>query len=218
MPDQRISSIRRWLRFSLKQLFLAVAFVAVGLWAWNWLYRKVVVVRAWTSNDRVVGSYLGYPNDHRKHREFAVVTGKFTTSTVLSACSFVIRSGAVEKANQVTVGRSTTLLGRPYSQDLTIPLAISEMEFREERVSEVNVPGDNPGGYARLSWHTSYDVQHNIRVVARKTIPDKITPGRRHIVYVEGDTEEITADGSMTVEDFAKANPGNYLVVTVELQ
>jgi hypothetical protein len=58
---------------------------------------------------------------------------------------------------------------------------------------------------------------HNINVVDKQTLPGKITPGRPHIVYVEGD-QAIVVDGSMSVEEFAKANPGNYLVVTVEVK
>ncbi|HEV3006408.1 MAG TPA: hypothetical protein VGX78_18195 [Pirellulales bacterium] len=58
---------------------------------------------------------------------------------------------------------------------------------------------------------------HDIAVVATKTLPGTVTPGRPHIVYVEGD-QKINFDGAMTVEEFAKANPGNYLVVTVEVR
>jgi hypothetical protein len=61
------------------------------------------------------------------------------------------------------------------------------------------------------------EVTHNINVVAKQTLPGTITPGRPHIVYVEGD-QAINVDGKMTVDEFAKANPGNYLVVTVELR
>ncbi len=57
----------------------------------------------------------------------------------------------------------------------------------------------------------------NINFVAKQTLPGTITPGRPHIVYVEGD-RPIVVDGTMTVEDFAEVNPGNYPVVTVEVK
>lgn len=83
-------------------------------------------------------------------------------------------------------------------------------------------------------------VEHNINIVAKRTLPCWITPSRVHIVdvpagrgghagravmpssipprivYVEGD-QSINVDGKMTIEEFAKQNPGNYLVVTVTL-
>jgi hypothetical protein len=61
------------------------------------------------------------------------------------------------------------------------------------------------------------DVTHNIEVVATKTLPGTITPGRPHVVYVEGD-QAINVDGKMTLDEFAKANPGYYIVVAVEVR
>ena len=46
--------------------------------------------------------------------------------------------------------------------------------------------------------------------------PGRIGPARPHIIYVEGD-RPIVLNAGMSIQDFAKKNPGNYLVVVVKL-
>jgi hypothetical protein len=91
--------------------------------------------------------------------------------------------------------------------------------FGEERSSggRSTYLGVKVYGHAYSTPSRNPSVEHNINVVANKTLPGTITPGRPHIVYVEGD-QKIVVDGNMTLEAFAKANPGNYLVVTVEVR
>jgi len=55
MPDDEPTRRFR-LRFTLKQLFLVVTLIGVGLSVWNWAFRKEVVVRAATAEDEVFPS------------------------------------------------------------------------------------------------------------------------------------------------------------------
>jgi hypothetical protein len=196
-------------RFTLKQLFLAVALVAIGFGTWHWLTRKVVVVRAPRAEDRVFGD-----ESLKSRRNVAVVTGRFMKGTSLLAKLYLAHSGIVaEDFGHFIEGRKEEK-GGPIWESATIRLGLGEYPLTGGQRTDLLITGDIPGGSMASNWQS---IRHNINVVAKQTLPGKITPGRPHIVYAEGD-RQIVVDGSMTVEEFAKANPGNYLVVTVEVR
>ncbi|HVC93027.1 MAG TPA: hypothetical protein VND64_05015 [Pirellulales bacterium] len=220
------------LRFSLRQLFLAVALVAVVLGVWKWLTRKEVVVRAATAEDEISASYAGFIGDDWEARNIAVVSGKFAKNTSLSLTMFAVRFGTVEKIGAASIRRKQSQaagggdtgrggaasIGRKQSQavgsiweSLNIRLAFGERDSPRGREAVLGASGQGQFVGNRMR------IEHNINIVAKKTLPGTITPGRPHIVYVEGD-QKIVVDGSMSVEKFAKANPGNYIVVTVEVR
>jgi len=235
MPDTE--PIRRFrLRFSLQQLFLAVALIAVVLGVWRWLTRKEVVVRAATAEDDISASYAGFIGDDWEARNIAVVSGKFAKNTSLSLTMFAVRSGTVEKIGAASirrkpsqaagggdtgrgvVGGGADSIGRKQSQaggsiweSLNIRLAFGERDSPRGRETVLGASGQGQFVGNRMR------IEHNFPIVAKQTLPGTITPGRPHIVYVEGD-QAIVVDGIMTVEEFAKASPGNYIVVTVEVR
>jgi hypothetical protein len=111
-------------------------------------------------------------------------------------------------------------INQPIWKSMTFSVAFGEKNVTGGRVTEINIAGDIPQDDPDSDrWYMlpNAPIKHDIAVVAKQTLPGTITPGRPHIVYVEGD-RQIVVDGKMTVEQFAKANPGNYLVVTVEVR
>ena len=58
------------------------------------------------------------------------------------------------------------------------------------------------------------EIVHDIHVSDESTLPGRLNTGKTYILHVEGD-REIKVRREMTIEDFAKQNGGNYLVVTV---
>jgi hypothetical protein len=78
------------LRFSMRQLFLAVALVAVGLSVWNWAFRKEAVVRAATAEDEVFAD-----ESLTSLRNAVAVTGRFMRSTSLMVSLHVVQAGVL---------------------------------------------------------------------------------------------------------------------------
>jgi hypothetical protein len=198
----------RRFRFTLKQIFLLVALVGIGFGAWHWLTRKVVVVRAARAEGE--GQWPRSNDPERKSRNILVATGSFTTKTYFSVDLWLVRSGVIDKiSNDFWRGNAY-----PNWQTNSLRLVLDERDVpggRETIITLVGIHGERDG------LRVLHAITHNTKLVAKETLPGTITPGRPHIVYVEGD-QAINVDGKMTLTDFAKTNPGNYLVVTVELR
>jgi hypothetical protein len=171
---------------------------AVGLGIWNWLYRKAVVITEATQNDVVRWPVLR----DGKGRSILVATGTYTQGTLLSVTLWLIRSGSIAE--------NSTHVREP-----TCRLCFEERDVSGGRVTIITNAAEKAEVSPGLQLLTA--ITHDIKIVAKQTLPGTITPGRPHIVYAEGD-QAIVVDGSMSVEEFAKANPGNYLVVTVEVR
>jgi hypothetical protein len=208
MPDDQPTRRFR-LRFSLKQLFLLVALVGVGFGAWHRLTRKVVEVKAPSAEDRVFGD-----ESLKSRRNVAVVTGRFMKGTSLFVKLYLVQTGVVVEGYAHFVGRDKEEKGGPIWESVTLRLGLGEYPLKGGQRTDLLITGEIPGGSMTSHWN---HMTHNIAAVAKQSVPGTITPGRPHIVYVEGD-RQLVVDGSMTLEEFAKANPGNYLVVTVEVR
>jgi hypothetical protein len=208
MPNDRPTRRFR-LRFSLKQLLLAVAVVGVGLGIWNWMFRREVVVRAATPEDAAPAN--------AQSRNVAVATGRFRKGMWLFVRLDEVRNGLIELIDYHQVGRAEATQENPTWENIDLRFVFDESGFRDGgRVDGLVIEGVFQDDI--VNGHLDRRVgSYKLNVVATKTLPGTITPGRPHIVYVEGD-RQIVVDGKMTVEEFAKANPGNYLVVTVEVK
>jgi len=199
----------RRFRFSLRQLFLLVALVAIGMAIGKWVFRKVVVVRAPRAEDRVFGD-----ESLKSRRNVAVVSGRFMKGTYSSVKLYLVQSGIVAEIHGHFLGREKAEKGGPIWESATMRLGLGEYPLTGGQRTDLLMTGEIPGGSIAS---TRKSTKHNFNVVAKETLPGRITPGRPHIIYIEGD-QAIVVDGSMTVEEFARANTGNYLVVTVEIR
>jgi len=196
------------LRFSLRQLFLVVTLVGVGLGTWHWLFRKVALVQATPTEDQFADDDFV-----SSRRNVAVVTGSFTRDTSLSVSLHMVQAGKVVQRPAVVFGREDSWNTKaPFRKDVRLWLSLVETIRATDLLMSWTENGESD---ERRTLSTTVNLKLNI--VAKETLPGTITSGRSRIVYVEGD-RAINVDGSMTVEDFAKANPGNYLVVTVEVR
>jgi len=225
-------------RFSLRQLFVAVGLVAVVFGIWSWIARSIVRIRTATPNDSVSGD-----ENLKSRRNAAVVSCHLRKRTAFSATLWLVRSGIIEAyvkpTNYSAPISCLSVDGDPLWETNEVRLALGDTIVPTGSATKLYF-ADAPPGYDMPFGPSTRAVQHNINIVAQRTLPCRITPSRLHIVdvpaapgrragrsftpssipprivYVEGD-QKINVDGKMTIEEFAKQNPGNYLVVTVTL-
>jgi hypothetical protein len=217
------STRRSRLQFSLKQLLIGVAVVALVLGIWVRWFRKVVYVREARPDDTIAGKHFGFEIAHAyfginredlEVRNIAVATGNFRNGRWLTTSLYLVRSGVIDEANsmglsksQARLGLGSHLLGERYQ----IRLALGEAETPQGRVTFLGASGQTTGagtGGGKLT--------HSIAATHATTLPGQITPGRPYIVYVEGDREPVV-NRETSLEEFAEENPGNYLVVVLQL-
>jgi len=134
MPDHE--QTRRFrLRFTLKQLFLAVALVAVGLAVGKWVSRKEVLVRAPRAEDEEL--FVDYIENvenadlHHK-RNVAVVTGRFMKGTWLLCSLYGVQAGVVERANERWVGRDEECTDGPIWELMTCGMSLPNDFIRSQ--------------------------------------------------------------------------------------
>jgi hypothetical protein len=212
-------------QFQLWHLFLVVTLVGVGFGTWHWLTRKVVVVRTPTAEDEDWFSDFmeedeqedmeGMKSADLNHkRNVAIATGRFMRGTWLLVSLHVVQADIVEQAFEQRVGRDEELTEGPMWKTMNWGMSLNEFDAIGGQTTELTITSEQD----KIDYPEEFeDVPHNIKVVAKQTLPCTITPGRPHILYVEGD-QAIVVDGKMSIEEFAKANLGNYLVVTVEIR
>ncbi len=90
-----------------------------------------------------------------------------------------------------------------------VSIAIGEAERSGGRVYALRARGAPrcAGGYTEI-------VHDGIAGRFRRTFSGKLRPGRTYLLHVEGDREFI-AGHKTSVEEFARTNDGNFLLVTV---
>lgn len=157
--------------------------------------------------------YFGFFEDQieLKARKIAEVTGSFSLDTKLSASLYVIRSGRLEEIEEIAVGRSSNQIGAPSCESLRIRLALGQARTDGGWIIRLGSYGQSHAGGGVDTLTTEPITATNFRL-----FPGKLSNGKKYLIYVEGD-RPFGADRSMTVEEFAKTNRGNYLVVTGQL-
>jgi hypothetical protein len=209
--DPQASPERHGFRFTLKQLSIAIAVIALVLTVWVGLIRKDVTIRPARSGDPIRERYFGFDREDIEIRNVAVVNGTFTKSTWLTASLIAVQGGRVEEINGFTVGRSPNQIGSPSWQTVTITLALGSRDTPNGRVVQLGSVGHSRGSGAGGEWLITFPSDFS------ETFAGSIRPGRDYIIYAEGDTK-IDITPQMTITEFVKRNQGNYLVVTAQLK
>lgn len=168
-------------------------------------------VRAAEAGDTISERYFGFYSEDFAARNVAIIRGPFSLDTRLTARLFVVESGTLHHGNWFSVGRSRNQIGSPQWGVLNITLALGEQSSPQGR--EVCL---GCSGHIKGSGDASASLLPQGEVVLSTALPGKIVAGKEYIVYVEGDTT-FSVDREMTVEEFAKTNKGNYLLVMVHL-
>jgi hypothetical protein len=202
---------RRRFQYSLKHLLIGTAVFALLLGIWTGYIRKAVDVRKADASDATYERYFGFELEDMKARNILVATGTFTTSTWLSGTLFLVQGGSVSPVNGWTVGRSSNQIGASIWKSMKITLALGEKDTPNGRVTNLGAAGQSRGG------GSGSGVPITVSVTSSLAVPGRILPGANHIVYVEGDRDPVV-DQAMSVDEFARKNAGNYLVVTLQLQ
>ncbi len=203
-------SLRRRFRFTLKQLSIAIAVIAILVATWVGFFRKVVAVRAANASDPVWERYFGFDTARAEVRNVVVVRGGFTKSTWLSASLFAVQSGKTTGINGFTVGRSPNRIGGPIKQTLTIYLALGSWNSPDGRITQLGSAGHTRGSGGSSELPTSIPNTFNDSFIG------SMIPGQTYLIYAEGGTQ-IQLDPSLTIEEFAQKHSGNYFVVEAEL-
>lgn len=170
-----------------------------------------IMVRAATPDDEIRSRYFGISSKGDPQiRNIAVLEGTFTKSTFPVAYLYLVRDGKVDDLAGFDFGRSTNQIGGPIWIHMRITLALGDTKWPNGRVTKLGFVGES-----RAAGHTN-DFVHDIQIVEKKTLPGRLSSGKKYILHVEGDRKfEVSRD--MSVEDFAKANAGNFVVVVVQL-
>jgi hypothetical protein len=174
----------------------------------------VISIRAADSNDKVYKRYFGidsYEKDVEvRFRNILVVTGTFSLNTWLSASLYHVKSGDIREINSFTVGRTPNAIGAPHWVDMKFTLALGDRIGPEGRMTQLGSAGQSRGG------GSSSDILNDVVPISTITLPGRLSSGKRRIVYLAGDPG-FKLDTSMSVQQFADENLGNYLVVELEL-
>ncbi len=202
---------RRRFQFGLKHLLIGTAIVALVLGIWTGYIRKAVDVRKADASDRTYERYFGFDMEDMKARNILVATGTFTKSTWLSGTLYLVHGGSISAVNSWTVGRSPNRIGDGIWEGMKITLALGEKNTPNGRVTNLGAAGHTRGG------GNGSDLPNTVNVTSSLAMPGRILPGANHIVYVEGDREPVV-DRTMSVDEFAQKNAGDYLVVTLEIR
>lgn len=187
----------------------AITGVTTVLVAW-WLVQFSLDIRAATTSDPVRERYFGIDTEspQTQIRNLAVATGTFTLDDRLSAALYHVKAAEIVLVNRFSVGRSPNQIGAPYWMPLRIFLALGDQTVPAGRITNLGSAGHSRGG------GVSGPYTNDVRPLFTRLEPGKLTPGEKRILYVEGD-REITLASGMTLDEFARQNRGNYLVVEV---
>jgi hypothetical protein len=200
----------RWL-----VVLLAIGFPIISLFIWyHWL--TAIYVDAVPPGEPLRQSpYHFFPGLTKKDvvvRNVVQATGRFLgTGPYLRATLYVVENGKVTKGSQVSAGESSARIGTFFGEHLSIVLAMGDVKTPIRLFTDIGCVGETRSGGA------SIPVPHHVKSQFHKGLPGWVPRFRERLVYVEGE-QPINATASMTVEDFAKANRGNYLVVTMQLK
>jgi hypothetical protein len=126
----------------------------------------------------------------------------------------IVQAGNVEPVSEWSISRNERQSEGPFWADMICGMSLGDVIALGGRTTQLKMACEIEES---TSIQNDKGAIHNVKVLTNQLLPGTITPGRPHIVYVEGD-QKINVDGAMSVGEFAKANTGNYLVVTVEVQ
>lgn len=197
-------------RFSLKTLLVGVAICAACLGAWSFLFRKAVYIRPAQHDDRIAKWQARWIQSGDEVRDIAYVVGKFNHWTRFHVSLTAVRAGQQQVQNE-------SILQTHYRDRVLIPTTFETMlVLRTRRTPQGTLTFVDYKG-ALMAAGSGQERPQNIPATFTYSDAGSITPGRPHIVYVEGDTT-IDVSRGMTLKEFAEKNSGNYFVITAELK
>lgn len=138
-------------------------------------------------------------------RVIASVEGPIAVGHPISAHLYLVQNGVVKDCGSASSGRSAE--PRPKYRTLRIVIGLAEADQPAGKLTVLNARGGSRAG----GWG---EVVSKVESRFQSTYTGNLPKGSTQLLYVEGD-REFVADREMAVEQFAKANDGNYLVVTV---
>jgi hypothetical protein len=197
--------------FTLKQLLIAVLVLSVCSAVYFGLSRKVVSIREAGADDPIHKRYFGIDGEAGfAIRNIAVVEGSFSRSTWLSATLYAVRSGKIDEINSFAVGRSPNRIGEWYWEGMRLTLALGEKKTPIGRLVQLGSHGQTRGG------GEGREISLQTESKFSSVLPCSLGAGGPFVVYAEGDAKP-RIEQRMTVDEFVRANSGNFFVVAVAL-
>ncbi len=161
-------------------------------------------------DDRRDARYFGFLSSSMRPRNLAVVRGTFTFDTSLHARLYLVRSGVKQEGDGITVGRSRNRFGESSRITLHIRLALGEEDTPKGR--RINL-----GSYGHTSGTAAPgDMICPLEAKFTRLLEGPLARGAEQIIYVEGD-RECSVDRQMSIDEFARTNAGNHLVVMAQM-
>ncbi len=212
-------TLRRW-QFTLRQMLVAVAIVALLLGVYFW----TMTVDVWEvpPDTPVAEHYFGfvppdldYPPLTEKDirpRNIARVNGRFFPGgSRVSATLYLVDGGKFSEINSLSVGESSNRIGAEFGEPLRITFALGDFDVPNGRVTSLGCVGETSGG------GNGRALPHTVKSSAHALLAGRIHRGDARVVYAEGEQAPTITPG-MRIEDFASKNPGSYLAVTMRLK
>jgi len=161
-------------------------------------------------DDRARYHYFGFPSDDVQSRNIAKISGTFSKSTWVSGVLYHVQSGASEEVNVFTVGRSPNRIGERTWIHMDLVFALGDYDREGSRVTSLGCSGHTRGGGSGSGF------KNDVKNVVSRTFTGRVFGGGERIIYIEGG-RDFEATSEMSIEEFAKRNKGNFLVVTMQL-
>jgi hypothetical protein len=219
VEDQQSIKRRRW---KVKVLIVLGIIAGVPIW-YYWL--TAVYVAEVPPNEPVRERYFNFLRDSQirdyfpgstekdiRPRNILVVTGRFQGSgAFLYVNLYAVEGGKVTDCGALAAGESSNRIGTVFGESLRIVFALGDLQTSKGRATMIGCVGQTRGG-----GHSTAALQH-VKPVLRTAFRGWVSRSNPQIVYVEGDPP-TNVKPSMNIEEFAAANPGKFLVVTMQMK
>lgn len=199
------------MRFSIKHLLIVVSILALVLGIYLVWLRDVVTISAASVDEEIhTDYYFGIDDRPAEITNILNISGVFKKRTRLHANLYLVRNGSVENVTGFSVGRSPNRIGEPWLVTMDLTLALADRPSQSGTTTQLGCYGQTRGG-GGIGY-----AEHDIDCAFTESYNGTMSHGQNLIVYVTGDTE-FDFDPNTSIEDFAKANTGEYLVVVSSL-
>ena len=198
------------MRFSIKHLLIAVLAVGILFATYVTWMRDAVTISDAPHDEEIHTDYYFGIDEPSEIQNILNISGVFKKRTRLSAGLYLVSNGNFESINGFTVGRSTNRVGEPWLMTMKLTFALGEKNGKTGTLTQLGCYGHTRGGGG------SGYLENNVDKKFTKTYNGTMTPGNDLIVYVAG-SKQFDLEPNQTIEDFAKTNSGEYLVIVSSL-
>ena len=205
------TSARRFRVFSVKQLLLVIAVVALSLVVWHRFTLRSISIRPTHSGDP--GIEVLFPGENVEFKSIAVIDGKIhgTEQVHLSLFLYEVQNGRVDGLGDYTLVRRPVEKDDLFGDTGTILIALELRKTPTGLNVDLETDGASSGsGSGNWKKTITFGLDHS------DTFGGTLLQGREYVIHAEGDTP-IHLDARTNLARFLQSHAGRHLVVTAKL-